>query len=62
MVGRVTRIFKGKEYALILDNACLWQDHGLVTNERVWSLKGCTTQEHDFSELHFGDGTSGNDA
>lgn len=62
MVGRVTRIFKGKEYALILDNACLWQDHGLVTNERVWSLKGCITQEHDFSELHFGDGTSRNDA
>lgn len=62
MVGRVTRTFKGKDYALILDNACLWQDHGLVTNERVWSLNGCLNQEHDFTELFFCDGSSGNDA
>jgi len=62
MVGRVTRTAKEKKYAIILDNACLWQDHGLVSNDRVWTLNGCITQEHNFSDLHFADGSSGNDA
>lgn len=38
-VGRVMRPFPGKEYGLILDNASLWSEHGLVTKEMNWSLE-----------------------
>lgn len=38
-VGRVMRPAEGKEYGLILDNACLWQDHGLVTQPINWVLQ-----------------------
>lgn len=62
MVGRVTRIFEGKKYGIILDNSCLWQDHGLVTNERDWSLNGCILKEEKFDNLIFSDGTSGSEA
>jgi len=62
MVGRATRVFEGKNHAIILDNACLWQDHGLVSKERIWSLKGCKEGEEDLSELHFSDGSSGEEA
>ena len=62
MVGRVTRTFNGKQYAIILDNACLWQDHGLVSNERIWTLNGCEERPQDFENLIFPDGTSGSDA
>lgn len=62
MVGRVTRVFKGKKYAIILDNACLWQDHGLVSNERIWKLNGCEEKSQDFENLIFPDGSSGSDA
>lgn len=62
MVGRATRVFEGKNHAIILDNACLWQDHGLVSKERIWSLEGCKEGEEDLSELHFSDGSSGEEA
>ena len=62
MVGRVTRTFKGKKYGIILDNSCLWQDHGLVTNEREWFLNGCILKEENYDNLIFSDGSSGNDA
>lgn len=39
MVGRVMRPAKGKEYGLILDNAGLWQEHGLPTRDREWTLE-----------------------
>lgn len=39
-VGRVMRPFEGKEYGLILDNACLWKEHGLVTQNFQWTLEG----------------------
>jgi superfamily II DNA or RNA helicase len=62
MVGRVMRTFKNKKYGIILDNSCLWQDHGLVTDEREWILNGCITKKHDFENLFFSDGSSGSDA
>ncbi len=62
MVGRVTRIFEGKKYGIILDNSCLWQDHGLVTSDRDWSLSGCILREEKFDNLIFSDGTSGSEA
>lgn len=40
MVGRVMRPSPGKDYGLILDNAGLWNDHGLATELRDWQLKG----------------------
>ena len=38
-VGRVMRPFPGKEHGLILDNASLWSEHGLVTKDMNWSLE-----------------------
>jgi len=40
MVGRGMRIFPGKEYGLILDNANLWKEHGLSTRARHWKSSG----------------------
>lgn len=40
MVGRGMRIFPGKEYGLILDNANLWKEHGLSTRTRHWKSTG----------------------
>ena len=37
-VGRCMRPFQGKEYGLILDNACLWETHGLISSDFEWSL------------------------
>ena len=37
-VGRCMRPFPGKEYGLILDNACLWETHGLISSDFEWSL------------------------
>jgi superfamily II DNA or RNA helicase len=39
-VGRVMRPFENKPFGLILDNACLWKEHGLVTQHLNWSLDG----------------------
>jgi superfamily II DNA or RNA helicase len=39
-VGRVMRPFEGKEFGIILDNAGLAHEHGLITKEINWSLKG----------------------
>lgn len=39
-VGRVMRPAEGKEYGLILDNAGLAHEHGLITKDIRWSLKG----------------------
>jgi superfamily II DNA or RNA helicase len=38
-VGRVMRPFPGKEHGLILDNASLWSEHGLVTKDMNWTLE-----------------------
>jgi superfamily II DNA or RNA helicase len=40
MIGRGMRIFPGKEHGIILDNAKLWEEHGLATRERKWSIDG----------------------
>jgi superfamily II DNA or RNA helicase len=39
-VGRVMRPHDNKSYGLILDNACLWKEHGLITQDIVWKLTG----------------------
>jgi superfamily II DNA or RNA helicase len=44
-VGRVMRPLEGKRYGLILDNACLWKEHGLVTQSIKWSLNGIEKKE-----------------
>jgi superfamily II DNA or RNA helicase len=43
-VGRVMRTNEGKTHGLILDNASLWLEHGLVTQEVKWSLNGKLTK------------------
>lgn len=40
MVGRGMRIFPGKECGIILDNAKLWEEHGLISRERNWTITG----------------------
>lgn len=40
MVGRVMRPAPGKDAGIVLDNAGLWQDHGLATIARDWTLHG----------------------
>jgi superfamily II DNA or RNA helicase len=37
MAGRVTRMHKGKDHGIILDNVRLWQEHGQITLKRDWS-------------------------
>ncbi len=59
MVGRVTRTFEGKDYAIVLDNACLWQDHGLISNVREWTLNGSNLMQEVFDGLVFSDGAGG---
>ncbi len=44
-VGRVMRPFPGKEHGLILDNASLWSEHGLVTKDMNWSLENGVIKE-----------------
>lgn len=38
-VGRVMRPSSSKDYGLIIDNAGLFAEHGLVTRDILWSLK-----------------------
>lgn len=40
MAGRVMRMAEGKECGILLDNASLWKEHGLVTRDRIWTLQG----------------------
>jgi len=58
MVGRGTRYLISKEYAIILDNACLWQEHGLVTENREWSLQGCEKKDSNLKQFLIGSGES----
>ncbi len=46
-VGRVMRPFENKPFGLILDNACLWKEHGLVTQHINWTLDGGVTIERE---------------
>jgi superfamily II DNA or RNA helicase len=56
MVGRVTRIFENKEFGIVLDNANLWLDHGLVTNNRYWTLEGVEKEQEYDDDLIFTNG------
>jgi superfamily II DNA or RNA helicase len=38
-VGRVMRPSPEKQYGIILDNACLWEEHGMVTQPFTWQLE-----------------------
>ena len=40
MVGRGMRVYEGKEKGIILDNAMLWEEHGRITRNHKWSIKG----------------------
>ncbi len=40
MVGRVMRPFPGKQYGLILDNARLFEEHGLCNQKFIWNWEG----------------------
>lgn len=54
MVGRVMRVYEGKEHGIVLDNAGLWLEHGLSTIDRDWSLEGLGKKpKKDFSDLAF---------
>lgn len=52
------RISPGKEFGIILDNAMLWEEHGLSTTNREWNLLGLVenklkyliTENRDISE------------
>ncbi len=37
-VGRAMRPCENKNYGIIIDNACLWEEHGLATQPFSWSL------------------------
>lgn len=39
--GRAMRPMQGKDFAIVLDNANCWKNHGLVEIDRTWSLHGC---------------------
>ncbi|WP_439504868.1 DEAD/DEAH box helicase [Sediminibacterium sp.] len=43
MIGRAIRKKENNAPALILDNACLWKTHGLITKDIQWSLSGAET-------------------
>lgn len=40
MVGRAMRTAPNKTHGIILDNAMLWEEHGLSTRDREWNLSG----------------------
>lgn len=45
MVGRGMRMFPGKEFGIILDNANLWLEHGLSSRDRDWDLTGVVPEK-----------------
>jgi len=47
-VGRCLRPAQNKEYALILDNAGLWLEHGLAIVNREWNLQGVKKRKNNF--------------
>jgi hypothetical protein len=40
MVGRGSRLYKGKENYILLDHAGCIMEHGLPNDDRVWKLEG----------------------
>lgn len=44
-VGRVMRPNEDKEFGIIIDNACLHEEHGLVTQPFSWSLEYASEEE-----------------
>jgi superfamily II DNA or RNA helicase len=61
MVGRGMRIFPGKSNGIVLDNAKLWEEHGLVTRERFWTLEGLKHSDRKIQILEKRQQSSGNE-
>ncbi len=59
MVGRGMRIFPGKEFGIILDNAKLWEEHGLSSRDRIWSLEGLEKEKRRIIIKHLSDDNEG---
>lgn len=55
MIGRVLRIFEGKNHAIILDHTLNYAIHGLPTRRRVWSLFGVEQQQEKIERLLSGE-------
>lgn len=49
-VGRVMRPTSGKEYGIVIDNACLWEEHGMITQPFSWSLNYSLLEEDKSSD------------
>lgn len=49
-VGRAMRPSPEKQYGIILDNACLWEEHGLVTQPFTWQLEYDLEEENSKSK------------
>ncbi|MFN4915310.1 MAG: DEAD/DEAH box helicase [Sphingomonadales bacterium] len=61
MVGRGMRIFPGKTHGIVLDNAKLWEEHGLVTRERFWTLDGLKNSDKEIEIVEKMDRSKGNE-
>jgi superfamily II DNA or RNA helicase len=59
MVGRGMRIFPGKEFGVILDNAKLWEEHGLSSRNRIWNLDGLEKEKKRIIVKHLDDENEG---
>lgn len=42
-IGRVLRLFEGKDYAIVIDHANCVANHGFIEDDAPWSLDGRTT-------------------
>jgi|GEM_PF-5066997 len=53
-VGRVLRPHKNKEHGIVLDNAMLWKEHGLVTQDITWTLDAAEVVKDTKAEISEG--------
>lgn len=53
-VGRVLRPHKDKEHGIVLDNAMLWKEHGLVTQDISWTLDAAEVIKDTKAEISEG--------
>jgi type I site-specific restriction endonuclease len=61
MIGRGMRVYPGKEYGIILDNAMLWQEHGLYSRERIWDFNGFKKDSKNIKIIEKGEKESSSD-
>lgn len=53
-VGRVLRPHKDKVHGIVLDNAMLWKEHGLVTQDITWTLDAAEILKDTQAEISEG--------